>query len=144
MIFSQVLEDFTMVRADFQFQVGQKIGVVVFNPYPVKPFNPAVTGRSYNGDVEITEIKLKDIYGPGQAIVIHRGLVSFVGEHHIEYGINTYPSCPGAVVFLLDCEGQPASVLPADRGKAIAVHAGKHPEIGDISVAFKFPSEKTR
>jgi hypothetical protein len=51
-----------------------------------------------------------------------------VGEHHIEYDVNSFKGCSGAIVFLLDTD-QPndSGVTVKDYGTAIAVHAGGHP-----------------
>ena len=73
------------------------------------------------------------MYGPGQAFVIHRGVIELVGMNHIEYMINTNGGCSGAIAFLLEQDDENYS-------KAIGVHAGKHNDLGDISIAFKFPA----
>ena len=127
------LENFTMVPPNFVCEVGQKIGLVVYNRYPITPDHKAVTGSSL-ADEELTEEDLEKVFGPGQAIVIHRSVIQFVGENHIGYMINTYGGCSGAIVFLLEEDNE-------NYGKAIGVHAGKHNGLGDISIAFKFPAQ---
>jgi hypothetical protein len=131
---------FEMVRADFECQVGQRIGMVIYNRYAVTPENRGIANSSFvqEENNQYTTEELAEIFGPSEAIVIHEGIITFVGEHHIEYNINTHRGCSGATVFLLDDENQPASVQAEDCGKAIAGHAGRHPSIGDIDVGFKF------
>lgn len=67
---------------------------------------------------------------------VYGGRITFVGENHIEYDINTFEGCSGAIVFLLD-ENQHESVAPEDYGKAIALHTGTHPLLSDRNFAFK-------
>jgi len=54
---------------------------------------------------------------------------------HIEYDINSFTGCSGGIVFLTD-EGQPDSVDSCDIGKAVAIHSGSHPVIGDRNFGF--------
>jgi hypothetical protein len=58
------------------------------------------------------------------SVTIYTGKISYVGEHHIEYDINTYRGCSGAIVFLLEHNEQPPTVEERDSGKAIDGHAG--------------------
>lgn len=76
-----------------------------------------------------TEGELLRIYGPPKTAHIYTGKITMVSEHHIEYDINSFEGCSGAVVFLLGLETQPndSGVTHDDVGKAIAVHAGAHP-----------------
>lgn len=74
------------------------------------------------------ELEIKKYYGePGRVRVnIYTGDIKYVGPKHIEYSINSFTGCSGAIVFLLD-KDQPASVDASDFGKAVAVHSGAHP-----------------
>lgn len=54
--------------------------------------------------------------------------------------MNSFTSCSGAIVFLLD-EGQPEGVMAKDHGKAIAIHAGGHPTLSNRNVAFKLTED---
>jgi len=56
---------------------------------------------------------------------IYTGEIKQVRGDYIEYDINTFTGCSGAIVFLLD-HGQPPSVQPCDFGCAVAVQAGSH------------------
>ena len=84
----------------------------------------------------LTQTDLEGIYGRPDAVNIYTGQITLVGEKHIEYDINTFTGCSGAIVFLLD-QGQPDSVDPTDYGKAIAVHSGAHPSLLDRNFGFK-------
>ena len=87
--------------------------------------------------------KLQRIFGsPGQ-VNVYTGRITLVGDHHIEYDINSYRGCSGAVVFLLDVN-QPQSVREGDYGKAIAIHAGTHPTLLNRNVGFKLREEQLR
>jgi hypothetical protein len=94
----------------------------------------AVKGSTYDGDVE--DKKLQQLYGPALSVTIYTGKISYVGEHHIEYDINTYRRCSGAIVFLLEHNEQHPSVKGFDCGKAIAVHAGFKEALG-TNIGFK-------
>jgi hypothetical protein len=84
----------------------------------------------------VSEQQLETFFGPPNGVNIYTGEITFVGETHIEYDINSFKGCSGAVVFLLD-KNQPTSVRPLDYGTAVAVHAGAHPTMVNRNVAFK-------
>ena len=54
----------------------------------------------------------------------------------MEYDINMFEGCSGAIVFLLD-ENHHKSVAPEDYGKAIPLHTGTHPLLSDRNFASK-------
>lgn len=91
--------------------------------------------------VAIDEEKLAKLYGKPNVPNIYTGTIKAVGEgsNHIEYDLNTFTGCAGAIVFLLD-KHQPESVDPSDFGKAIAVHAGAHPAAVDRNIGFLLSS----
>jgi hypothetical protein len=115
-----------MVRGDFKFEIGQRVGIVVCMPpddalYPsLQKSLPTSPGRE--------EETLRAIFGSvrDRKANVYTGEITYSGEYHIEYDLNSFEGCSGAVVFLLD-KGQPESVTEADYGKAIAVHSGAHP-----------------
>jgi hypothetical protein len=49
------------------------------------------------------------IYGEKDRCQIYTGEISYVGDHHIEYDVNAFGGCSGAIVFLLDMN-QPTTV----------------------------------
>jgi hypothetical protein len=112
---------FESVRGGFGYKVGQKIGIGVYSD----------TGATKTtvGNPNVSEEELVRIYGPPKAIHIYTGKITMVSTHHIEYDINSFEGCSGAVVFLLGLETQPvdSGVTLDDVGKAIAVHVGAHP-----------------
>jgi hypothetical protein len=128
------IEHFEMIRADFDFQAHQKVGIAVYSRFAVATFDNAVKGSNFEG--EVTAELLGKIFGPAGAITIYTGEITFVGEEHIEYSVNLYRGCSGAIVFLLDYD-QPPSVNESDHGRAIAVHAGFQDELG-TNLGFKF------
>jgi len=77
----------------------------------------------------IDQTELNRVYGPAKHTHIYTGKITHVGTDHIEYDINAFEGCAGAIVFLLGLETQPADsgVMRNDVGKAIAVHAGAIP-----------------
>lgn len=126
---------FALVRETFKLEVGQKIGMAVFFPPKAKPTRKTVASFGVS-EVDISEAELERIYGLPDVVNIYTGEITFVGDDHIEYDINTFTSCSGATVFLLD-EGQPPSVQSCDFGKAVAVHAGAHPFLATRNLGFK-------
>jgi len=79
---------------------------------------------------------LAEIYGLPNEVNLYTGKIAHVGEQHIEYDVNTFTGCSGAIVFLLD-KDQPSSVQSCDHGKAIAVHAGSHPFLPNRNFGFQ-------
>jgi hypothetical protein len=116
-----VRNSFQMVRDTFNLKKGQTVGIAVYS-------DTGATAKTV-GDKILSQSELDKIYGPAGTTHIYTGTISFVGEHHIEYDLNSFEGCSGAIVFLLNLEAQPADsgVLSTDVGKAIAVHAGAHP-----------------
>ena len=101
-----------------------------------KPSKKTIGGAFEIGtEVNISESDIEQIYGQLGKVNVYTGEIIYVGEKHIEYSINAFTGCSGAVVFLLD-RGQPPSVGPSNWGRAIAVHSGAHPTIGDRNYAF--------
>jgi hypothetical protein len=85
--------------------------------------------------INVSEQDLASIFGEPGKVIIYTGTVTKVCGDHIEYDINAYTGCSGAIVFLLDTD-QPASVRDVDHGKAIAVHAGAHPTLVNRNLGF--------
>jgi hypothetical protein len=116
-----VEHSFERVHPGFEYKVGQKVGIGIYS-------DTGATGTTV-GDPNVTKEELARIYGPPKKRHIYTGKITMVGAHHIEYDINSFEGCSGAVVFLLGVETQPSDsgVTRDDAGKAIAVHAGAHP-----------------
>jgi hypothetical protein len=112
---------FEIVRDDFECRVGQKIGIVIYSDTGATPKTA--------GNPNVSQGELNRIYGPPKTTHIYTGVITLTSTHHIEYDINAFEGCSGAVVFLLGIETQPTNsgVTLNDVGKAIAVHAGAHP-----------------
>lgn len=142
--FTKPFCSFTLVRSALELVKGQKVGIVVRFNEETKPNKKTIAGKSEE-EVDLDELTIKAIYGVPNKVNIYTGKITRVGENHIEYDINTFSGCSGAVVFLLD-QNQPtaAQLGPAlmdrvtaagksplvqncDFGSAIAVHSGSHP-----------------
>lgn len=124
---------FELASGDYDYKRGQKVGIAVFNT--VQP-----TAKSASPDpsapLNLKPEELLEIYGKHMETKVYAGEITWVGEHHIEYDINSFEGCSGAIVFLLD-EKQDASVPTHDYGRAIAIHAGTHPLLSDRNFGFK-------
>jgi len=125
---------FAKVRSNFQFQKGQKVGMAVMFPKDAKPTKKTIAG-AFEDEVDLQEEEIDKIYGEHTQVNIYTGEILYVGRDHIEYDINSFTGCSGAIVFLTD-EGQPDSVHSGDYGKAVAIHSGSHPVIGDRNFGF--------
>ena len=122
---------FERVADNFSLVVGQKIGLVVYNVSDVSAESAMAP--------EISAAQLRKIYGGKGDVVIHTGEILAVGEKHIEYDINSYGGCSGALLFLLD-RNQPGSVPSSEYGKAVAVHSSGHPLSNiDRNIGFILP-----
>jgi hypothetical protein len=126
---------FELVRDNFYLEVGQKVGMAVLFSPQAKPTRKTVASVGFEEFV-VSDMDLERIYGQPNTVNIYTGEITYVGDEHIEFDINTFTGCSGAVIFLLD-QGQPASVQSCDFGKAIAVHAGAHPFLVNRNLGFK-------
>ena len=125
---------FSRVRAGFQLKAGQKVGIAVWFPVDGIPTKETITGVG-EPKLAMKETKIREIYGEHSCVNIYTGEILFVGEDFIEYSINCFTGCSGAIVFLLD-QKQPDTVEECDFGKAVAVHSGPHPSMLDRNVGF--------
>lgn len=126
---------FALVRDTFHLEVGQKVGMAVLFTPQGKPTRQTVASVGVQ-EVDISDSELERIYGQPNSVNLYTGLITYVGDDHIEYDINTFTGCSGATVFLLD-QGQPPSVQQCDYGRAVAVHAGAHPFMATRNLGFK-------
>lgn len=131
------LSTFEFVSEKYEFVKGQKVGIAVLNILA-----PTRKTASHDPSVplDLKPGQLKEIYGAEMVAKVYTGKITVVGEHHIEYDINSFEGCSGAIVFLLD-EDQHESVSKEDYGGAIAVHAGTHPILTDRNIWFKLTKD---
>eukprot|EP00978_Attheya_sp_CCMP212_P017690 scaffold47390_cov49-Attheya_sp.AAC.4 len=115
-------------------KIGQKVGMAVMFPKDAKPTKKTIAG-AFEHEVDMEETEIKKIYGEYGQVNIYTGEIMYIGMDHIEYGINSFTGCSGGIVFLTD-EGQPDSVDSCDIGKAVAIHSGSHPVMGDRNFGF--------
>jgi len=130
---------FDLVRPDFIIKKDMRVGIAI---YQTRPPTKESVSRNPRRPIDISPQKLETIYGKAGEINIYTGIVTFADpkQPHIEYDINSFTGCSGAVVFLLD-EGQPEEVKERDYGKAVAIHGGGHPVLANRNVAFKLSEE---
>ena len=78
----------------------------------------------------MNKLKHEEILGGENVVMIYTGFITKGDDnHHIEYNVNTYKGCSGAIVIVME-RGHP------DFGKALAVHAGYKKELGN-NIGFK-------
>jgi hypothetical protein len=122
------------------FWTGTKIGIAVYSDRV--PNLKSVKTQENETQVRNGTINLRDYFGPANSVTIYSGEIDYVGPHHIEYSMNTFKGCSGAIIFLLDSRGEPTSTGngPNDWAPcAIGVHAGYHPDM-NTNIGFKFPA----
>ena len=126
---------FEKIRKNLKLEKGMKVGMAVLFSTQSKPTQERIVG---NKNVKLPNFKQDDVdkfYGLPDQLNIYTGEILYVGENFIEYSINSFTSCSGAIVFLLD-KSQPQSVDEADYGKAVAIHSGAHPTLTDRNYGF--------
>ena len=124
---------FRKVRQSFKPEKGQKVGIAIRFTEDSRPTPETIVGAA---DIEaLKDLNIDTYYGQPGHVNIYTGEIKYVGPKHIEYSINSFTGCSGAVVFLLD-QNQPDSVDQTDWGKAIAVHSGAHPLMDDRNYGF--------
>jgi hypothetical protein len=109
---------FEYADSAFALPVGAKIAMAIVNKVKPTPRSAGVPGLS-PADVE-------GLFGAIDQVVINTGEVLSVSANYFCQSINTYASCAGAIVFLLD-QHQPVSIPSLEYGKAVGVHAAGHP-----------------
>jgi len=88
---------------------GQKVGMAVVVEEGFKPTKKKTIVGAFETEVELSEAEIEKIYGKPGMVNIYTGEITYVGPQHIEYTINAFTGCAGAIVFLLDVD-QPDSV----------------------------------
>jgi len=124
-----------VVRDDYEFQVGQKVGMAVFRSFELSADDTGMPSNSVTAD------ELRQIFGREGRVNIYTGQIANVspGKEAFEHNINTFRGCSGAVIFLLDVDQEGLGVMESDYGKAIGVHVGGD-QLGDgtiVNFAFK-------
>eukprot|EP00978_Attheya_sp_CCMP212_P008691 scaffold20426_cov47-Attheya_sp.AAC.7 len=123
-----------VVRDDYEFQVGQKVGMAVYRNFEVTAEDAGMSNNSITAD------ELRQIFGREGRVNIYTGQITNVspGKEAFEHNINTFRGCSGAVIFLLDVDQEGHGVIESDYGKAIAVHVGGDRLAGGTIVNFAF------
>jgi hypothetical protein len=133
--FTKQFRSFGAVRHTFIPLKGMQVGIAVFFTSDSKPTNKAIAGVGQE-EVTMEPQDIENVFGKPGVVNIYTGKIEFVGTKHIEYDINSFTGCSGAVVLLLDGEDQHHSVQTCDHGKAIAIHGGAHPTRTDRNLGF--------
>jgi hypothetical protein len=138
--FVQKVQPFDVVDEAFSYNVGLKIGIVVYNAGSFKDEEAfSEVGGTEGIEIDDTwanrtygmnKLKHEEILGGENVVMIYTGFITKGDDnHHIEYNVNTYKGCSGAIVIVME-RGHP------DFGKALAVHAGYKKELGN-NIGFK-------
>jgi hypothetical protein len=128
---------FELVRPDFQLKKNQNIAIVVYFAEEAAPNKTTISADAAN-PLNYTNDEIQELYGKPLQPNIYTGTITRAeeNEEHIEYDINTFTGCSGAIVFLLDKQEPGSGVEERDHGKAIAIHAGRHPGLLDRNFGF--------
>ena len=119
-----------------KLQKGMKVGMAVFFTEKAQPTRETIVGIDGTKIPQnFSEAQIESYFGQPDRVNIYTGEILYVGEKHIEYDINSFTGCSGAIVFVLDTN-QPAWVDQHDWGKAIAIHSGAHPTLNDRNYGF--------
>lgn len=121
---------------------GDQVGIAIYTTQQVTIESVASENNGYRPDVDAGNINLQELYGPALCITIYTGRILWVGEHHIEYEMNTFKGCTGAIVFRLepDIRGlNTGAELDTWRPTVVAIHAGHEPKLG-ANIGFTFPA----
>jgi hypothetical protein len=119
-IIKALLEKVTVnevVSDEFVYNIGMKIGMAVYSrsgPSPKEGMDGTSPLAGLNG------VAIQSILGSANECVIFTGQISYVGEHDVEYDMNSFSGCSGAAIVLLE-SGHP------ECGKVLAVHSGHKP-----------------
>lgn len=126
-----------LVRSEFKLKKNQRIGIAVYFMEEAAPRNASISPVKKQ-PLDYSDTKIEEIYGKPLQRIIYTGQITRAenGERHIEYDINSFTGCAGAVVFLLDKQAPASGVEDQDYGKAIAVHVGRHPGLLDRNFGF--------
>lgn len=126
---------FQLVRDDFVVKPGQRVGIAV---YMKRKVSLAMAQHSETFPLRnVKEKELAHIFGTPGNVHIYTGKITFAGDNHVEYDLNSFTSCSGSLVFLLDKQQPEESVRQEDYGKVIAVHAGAHPTLTNRNLGFR-------
>lgn len=120
---------FQTVRKDFEFQVGQKIGMAIYRTFEVMAADVGLPSNV------LSPGELRLIFGQEDRTNVYTGQIMKIApdKQVFEHNINSFGGCAGAVIFLLDLE-QHEGVSEGDYGKAIAIHVGGQ-QLADGTIA---------
>jgi hypothetical protein len=122
---------FENAPADFKFEEGQRIGIIVSSVGLEKaatPRNTELDNFNFNQD------QVDAIYGTSNSVKLYTGKIKHVGPNYIGHDINGHGGVSGSIIFLLKCSDQLVSVPQEHYGKGIAVHVGNNNLRGGIGL----------
>jgi hypothetical protein len=126
---------FDLVRESYKPEKGHKVGMAVLFNDQSKPTQKTIVGLEEK-EANISNKEIEAIFGRPGTVNIYTGNIKYVGSHHIEYDLNSFTGCSGAIIFLLDGQSDSVQVQECDYGKAIAVHSGAHPCLVERNYGF--------
>jgi len=136
---------FEAVGADFEYKVGQKIGMAVYRNYEFDFTNDEIYTNNGWKKEDFPKDDIMRIFGEDFAVSIYTGEITDVSSDKdvFRHSINSFKGCSGAIVFLLD-KNQDGLVEQQYWGQAIGVHAGTFQEITTTTEANRTESQSSQ
>jgi hypothetical protein len=137
-------QSWDVIGDHFTYEIGLRIGIVAYNPNLIATEDKAFVSTCCSNVVDAVSIedersfsvvsqgvknaKINRVFG--EEVMIYTGCITHVGAEYIEYNVNTFKGCSGAMVIVLDERAN------ADLGKVLAIHAGYQTEL-NTNLGFK-------
>jgi len=113
---------FEAVSADFEYRVGQNVGMAVYRNYKIDDSINSIYADNGWTEEECTKDDIMRVFGKDNTASIYTGEITAVSSDKrvFRHSINAFRGYSGAIVFLLD--KQQDLVDSKDYGKAIGLH----------------------
>ncbi|KAL3893667.1 MAG: hypothetical protein SGARI_008014 [Bacillariaceae sp.] len=98
---------FDVVSQDFEIKPGMKVGLIACS---------ASGNVLLASEIKMNYVNMKDYVEKMLDTFVPVGEITYVGEDHVEYRMNTFPGMSGSAVFIISNDDQ--------HMKLIAIHAG--------------------
>ena len=135
---------FEAVGSDFEYKVGQKIGMAVYRNYKFDFTNDDIYTNNGWKKEDFPKDDIMRIFGQDNDVSIYTGEITAVSpdKEVFCHSINSFRGCSGAIVFLLDKNQH--FVGDQDYGKAIGVHVGTFEETTTTTTADRTKSQSSQ
>ena len=135
---------FEGVGSDFEYKVGQKIGMAVYRNYEFDFTNNDIYTNNGWKEEEFPKDDLMRIFGQDFAVSIYTGEITAVSPDNavFRHSINSFKGCSGAIVFLLDKHQE--LVEQQYWRHAIGVHVGTFTEIATTTHGDRAESQSSQ